>query len=73
MTALLKQSLCECCYKAQPSRNRLIGGSQAKSIFLSLCPSCHTLEEKEIWVKMTKGLVDRILAEQEEEEHGKHQ
>ena len=70
MTALLKQPLCECCYKAKPSRNRLLGSGQTKSVFLSLCPTCFGLEDKEIWIKLTKGLIDRILTEQEEEEHG---
>ena len=53
-------SRCECCFESQTDRTKKVGGT-GSTIIMSLCYKCATLDDKEIWIKMTRGLMNRIL------------
>jgi len=58
-----KSPKCECCAENPTERTKLVRGTRISPVMMSLCYKCASFSDQEIWTKMTRGLMNRILAE----------
>ena len=54
---------CECCVESPTERTKLVRGANGSPVMMSLCYKCASFSDQEIWTRMTRGLMNRILAE----------